>query len=34
MAVAMTQIDIDDGRLIWPVGIAPAKPADFVIFRV
>lgn len=30
----MTQDDIDNGRLICVVGIAPVKPAEFVIFRV
>lgn len=30
----MTQADIDAGRLIVQVGIAPVKPAEFVIFRV
>ncbi len=30
----MTQDDIDNGRLICLVGIAPVKPAEFVIFRV
>ncbi|WP_437640276.1 phage tail sheath family protein [Sorangium sp. So ce854] len=30
----MTQNDIDNGRLIALVGIAPVKPAEFVIFRV
>jgi phage tail sheath protein FI len=30
----MTQDDIDNGRLICQVGIAPVKPAEFVIFRV
>lgn len=29
----MTQDDIDNGRLICLVGMAPAKPAEFVIFR-
>ena len=29
----MTQDDIDSGRLICYVGIAPVKPAEFVIFR-
>lgn len=29
----MTQNDIDNGRLIALVGIAPTKPAEFVIFR-
>ncbi len=30
----MTRDDIDNGRLICNVGIAPSKPAEFVIFRV
>lgn len=30
----MTQDDIDNGRLIVMIGIAPAKPAEFVIFRI
>jgi uncharacterized protein len=30
----MTQDDIDSGRLICLIGIAPVKPAEFVIFRV
>ncbi|MGV8174268.1 MAG: phage tail sheath subtilisin-like domain-containing protein [Methanothrix sp.] len=30
----MTQSDIDNGRLIVLVGIAPVKPAEFVIFRI
>jgi phage tail sheath protein FI len=30
----MTQDDIDNGRLIALVGIAPVKPAEFVIFRI
>jgi hypothetical protein len=30
----MTQDDIDNGRLIVIVGIAPVKPAEFVIFRI
>lgn len=30
----MTQADIDNGRLIVIVGIAPVKPAEFVIFRI
>jgi uncharacterized protein len=29
----MTQDDIDNGRLIVVVGLAPTKPAEFVIFR-
>jgi phage tail sheath protein FI len=30
----MTQADIDNGRLIVIIGIAPVKPAEFVIFRI
>ncbi|PLX60260.1 MAG: phage tail protein [Sedimenticola selenatireducens] len=30
----MTPADIDTGRLICEVGIAPVKPAEFVIFRI
>jgi phage tail sheath protein FI len=30
----MTQGDIDNGRLICVIGIAPVKPAEFVIFRI
>ena len=30
----MSQNDIDNGRLICLVGIAPVKPAEFVIFRI
>jgi Bacteriophage tail sheath protein len=30
----MTQDDIDNGRVIMLIGIAPVKPAEFVIFRV
>lgn len=30
----MTQDDIDTGRLICLVGVAPVKPAEFVIFRI
>jgi phage tail sheath protein FI len=30
----MTQSDIDNGRLICLIGIAPVKPAEFVIFRI
>jgi phage tail sheath protein FI len=30
----MTQDDIDNGRLIILVGVAPVKPAEFVIFRI
>ena len=30
----MTQTDIDSGRLIVVVGVAPVKPAEFVIIRI
>jgi phage tail sheath protein FI len=30
----MTQTDIDNGRLICEVGVAPVKPAEFVIIRI
>ena len=30
----MTQDDIDNGRLVCAVGVAPLKPAEFVIFRL
>jgi hypothetical protein len=30
----MTQNDIDNGRLICLIGVAAAKPAEFVIFRI
>jgi uncharacterized protein len=30
----MSQFDIDNGRLIMQIGIAPVKPAEFVIFRI
>jgi phage tail sheath protein FI len=30
----MTNADIENGRLICLIGIAPVKPAEFVIFRI
>lgn len=30
----MTQNDLDNGRLICLVGVAPVRPAEFVIFRI
>jgi phage tail sheath protein FI len=30
----MTQADIENGRLIVLVGVAPVYPAEFVIFRI
>jgi len=30
----MTQDDIDNGRLVCEVGVAPVRPAEFVIFRI
>ena len=32
--VTMTQDDIDNGRLICVIGIAPVKPEEFVVFRI
>jgi phage tail sheath protein FI len=30
----MTQNDLDNGRLICEIGVAPLKPAEFVVFRI
>ena len=30
----MTQDDIDNGRLVIVIGVAPLKPAEFVLFRI
>ncbi|MAS32894.1 MAG: hypothetical protein CL610_02730 [Anaerolineaceae bacterium] len=30
----MTQQDLDQGRLVCLIGVAPVKPAEFVIFRI
>lgn len=30
----MTKDDIDNGRLICVIGVAPVKPAEFVVFRI
>ncbi len=30
----MTQDDIDNGRLVVVIGVAPVKPAEFVIFKI
>jgi phage tail sheath protein FI len=30
----MTQNDLDNGRMICQIGVAPLKPAEFVIFRI
>ena len=30
----MTQNDIDNGRLVCQIGVAPLRPAEFVIFRI
>jgi phage tail sheath protein FI len=30
----MTQTDIDNGRLIVLIGVAPVKPAEFVIIQI
>ena len=31
---AVTQDDIDNGRLVCVIGVAPVKPAEFVVFRI
>ncbi len=33
-ATTMTQSDLDNGRLVVLIGVAPTKPAEFVIFRI
>ena len=33
-ASTMSQNDIDNGRLVCLIGVAPAYPAEFVIFRI
>jgi hypothetical protein len=30
----MTQNDIEDGRLIIQIGVAPVRPAEFIVFRI
>jgi phage tail sheath protein FI len=30
----MTQDDLDNGRLVCQIGVAPVRPAEFVIFRI
>ncbi|MFM2069046.1 MAG: hypothetical protein RLZZ584_3955, partial [Pseudomonadota bacterium] len=30
----MTQNDLDNGRLVCVVGVAPLRPAEFVVFRI
>ena len=30
----MTQTDVDNGRMIVEIGVAPVKPAEFVIARI
>jgi hypothetical protein len=30
----MTQGDLDSGRLVCLIGVAPLRPAEFVIFRI
>ncbi len=34
LGVTMSQDDIDNGRMIVQVGIAPVRPAEFVIFQI
>ena len=31
--MTMTQADLDGGRLIMVIGIAPVKPAEFIILE-
>jgi phage tail sheath protein FI len=31
---SMTQNDLDNGRLVCEIGVAPIRPAEFIIFRV
>ena len=33
-ANTMSQSDIDNGKLICVIGVAPVKPAEFVVFRI
>ena len=33
-STTMTKDDIMNGRLICNIGIAPSRPAEFVVFRV
>lgn len=33
-STTMTKDDIDNGRLVCVIGVAPVKPAEFVIFRI
>jgi phage tail sheath protein FI len=30
----MTQDDIDNGRLVFLVGFAPVRPAEFIVLRI
>lgn len=30
----MTQSDLDNGRLVVVIGVAPVKPAEFVVFQI
>ena len=30
----MTQNDLDNGRLVCLIGVAPSQPAEFVMFRI
>jgi phage tail sheath protein FI len=30
----MTQNDIDNGRLVVVIGVAPVKPAEFIVFQI
>ncbi|MFZ0706967.1 MAG: hypothetical protein WAM71_15270, partial [Candidatus Korobacteraceae bacterium] len=30
----MTQNDLDNGRLVVVIGVAPVKPAEFIVFQI
>jgi phage tail sheath protein FI len=34
LGTTMTQQDIDEGRVVIMIGVAPVKPAEFVVFRI
>ena len=33
-STTMTQNDLDNGRLVVSIGVAPVKPAEFVVFQI
>jgi phage tail sheath protein FI len=34
ITLPLTEDDINNGRLICTIGVAPVKPAEFLIFRI